>query len=179
MKIDLTLPMTGALAERAQQNLKKAAYGHLGPHFDVMNKTFPLDYTERRGIVFNIRDIAGREVEPDDVDPAAVEPGMFVAFYSGFIEDEGYGTQKYFSAHPALSHALIHALLERRRLFGCAQRRRTQCGRSILRRPGRFHCGKPVQSAAARRARGHVCRARLSAEQSGAHRLPCRVVADI
>ena len=31
MKIDLTLPMTGALAERAQQNLKKAAYGHLVP----------------------------------------------------------------------------------------------------------------------------------------------------
>ena len=94
-----------------------------------MNKTFPLDYTERRGIVFNIRDIAGREVEPDDVDLAAVEPGMFIAFYSGFIEDEGYGTQKYFSAHCD----------DRRRLFGCAQRRRTQCGRSILRRPGRFH----------------------------------------
>ena len=37
---------------------------------------------------------------------------MFVAFYTGMIEKEEYGTPAYFSSHPQLSHELIEALVE-------------------------------------------------------------------
>ncbi len=35
----------------------------------------------------------------------------FVAFYTGFIEKEGYGGHVYFTEHPQLSNELIDALL--------------------------------------------------------------------
>lgn len=113
MKIDLTIRITPELAERAQSNLKKASYGHLGTHFDVMNKMFPLEYTERVGVVFDISKIEGRDVEISDIDLDAVKEDMMVLFYSGYVESEGYGTKKYFTEHAALSHELIDALLEK------------------------------------------------------------------
>jgi len=54
MKIDLTLKITPRMVTDAQGNEKKTLVGHLGTHFDVMNKEFPLEYTERKGIVFDI-----------------------------------------------------------------------------------------------------------------------------
>ena len=45
MKIDITLRITPKMATDAQGNEKKALVGHLGTHFDVMNKEFPLEYT--------------------------------------------------------------------------------------------------------------------------------------
>ncbi len=45
---------------------------------------------------------------------ARVQPGMFVAFRTGFIEEVGYGNADYFSAHPQLSQELIHSLLQKR-----------------------------------------------------------------
>lgn len=39
---------------------------------------------------------------------------MFVCFYTGFIEDEGYGTKKYFTEHPQLSNGLLEALLQKK-----------------------------------------------------------------
>ena len=50
MKIDITLKITPKMMKDAQGNEKKAFVGHLGTHFDVMNKEFPLEYTERKGI---------------------------------------------------------------------------------------------------------------------------------
>lgn len=114
MKLDLTIEITPELSEKAQANLKKASHGHLGTHFDVMNKAFPLEYTERKGVIFDISGIKGRDVDVNDIDLSLVETDMFVAFYSGFVEEEGYGTKKYFSDHPALSYSLIDALLEKK-----------------------------------------------------------------
>lgn len=113
MKIDITLKITPKMVVDAQGNEKKALVGHLGTHFDVMNKEFPLEYTERQGIVFDVHTVKDREIDLCDIDLDKVGADMFVAFYSGFIEDEGYGTKRYFSEHPQLSHALIDALLER------------------------------------------------------------------
>ncbi len=48
MKIDITLKITPKMMKDAQGNEKKAFVGHLGTHFDVMNKEFPLEYTELR-----------------------------------------------------------------------------------------------------------------------------------
>lgn len=114
MKVDITLRITPKMTAGAQGNEKKALVGHLGTHFDVMNKEFPLEYTERRGIVFDVSGVKGRDIEIADVDLSLVAPDMFVAFHTGFIEEEGYGTRRYFTEHPQLSIALIEELLRRR-----------------------------------------------------------------
>ena len=50
MKLDLTLCIT---PEMLRGN-STAPAGHMGTHFDVMDKVFPLDYTCRRGVVFDV-----------------------------------------------------------------------------------------------------------------------------
>ena len=114
MKVDLTLLVTPALVKDAQNNEKKAFTGHLGTHFDVMNKTFPLDYTERKGIVFDVNHIKDRDIEISDIALEQAEKDMFVAFHTGFIEETGYGTNTYFKEHPQLSDDLIKALVEKK-----------------------------------------------------------------
>ena len=91
MKVDLTLLVTPALVKDAQNNEKKAFTGHLGTHFDVMNKTFPLDYTERKGIVFDVNHIKDRDIEISDIALEQAEKDMFVAFHTGFIEETREG----------------------------------------------------------------------------------------
>lgn len=113
MKIDITLKITPKMVKDAQGNEKKALVGHLGTHFDVMNKEFPLDYTERKGIVFDVSRVQERDIEVRDIDISQVEKGMFGAFYTGFIEKVGYGTKEYFSNYPQLSNQLIEELLKR------------------------------------------------------------------
>lgn len=114
MKVDITLRITPKMTADAQGNEKKALVGHLGTHFDVMNKEFPLEYTERRGIVFDVSGVKGRDIDTADVDLSFVAPDMFVAFRTGFIEEVGYGTKRYFTEHPQLSIALIEELLRRK-----------------------------------------------------------------
>lgn len=114
MLYDITLRVTPKMVTDAQTNLKKAMVGHLGTHFDVMNKEFPLDYIKRPCVVFNVKGISGRDIEVSDVDLLKVHKGMFVAFYSGFIEEEGYGSKRYFAEHPQLSKELIDNLLNKK-----------------------------------------------------------------
>lgn len=115
MLIDLTLKVTPAMAADAQGREKKALTGHLGTHFDVMDREFPLEYVRRPGVVFDVSGLrrpgdraAGRRSLP------GLPPGAFAAFYTGFLEEAGYGSTAYFKQHPQLSQALISALLERR-----------------------------------------------------------------
>ncbi|WP_368488311.1 cyclase family protein [Clostridium sp. BJN0013] len=114
MFIDITLKITPKMVKDAQGNEKKALMGHLGTHFDVMNKEFPLEYVERKGIVFDVSRITDRDIDENDIDLDRVEMNMFVAFYTGFIEAEGYGGKKYFTEHPQLSNGLIDALLAKK-----------------------------------------------------------------
>ena len=111
MLLDITLKITPKMVKTAENNEKKALVGHLGTHFDVMDKEFPLEYTRRAGICFTLD--GKEEIDLCDIDLDKVEAGMFVAFYSGFIEEEGYGSQRYFKEHPQLSMALIDALLDK------------------------------------------------------------------
>lgn len=113
MLIDLTIKITPEMAANAQRNTKKELAGHLGTHFDVMDKEFPLEYLERKGIAFDVSKVCGRDIEAKDIDIDRVEKDMFVAFYSGFSEEEEYGSDRYFAEHPQLSEALIDALLEK------------------------------------------------------------------
>lgn len=68
MKIDLTLKITPKMVTDAQGNEKKALVGHLGTHFDVMNKEFPLEYTKRNGIAFDVSEVKNREINITDID---------------------------------------------------------------------------------------------------------------
>ena len=110
MKLDITLCITPDML----RGDSKAPAGHLGTHFDVMDKVFPLDYTCRRGIVFDVGHIEGRDIDIADVPLQLVEQDMFVAFRTAFGETEPYGTVRYFKEHPQLSEALIDALLEKK-----------------------------------------------------------------
>lgn len=128
MLIDITLPVTSEMMGTAWGNTDKSLVGHLGTHFDVMHKQFPLEYTQRKAVVFDVFSVRGRDIEPADVDLRLVEENMFVAFYTGFVHEVAYGTPEYFKGHPQLSNPLIDALLERRvSVIGvdCAGIRRT------------------------------------------------------
>ena len=114
MLIDITLKITPQIANDAPEKANRSLMGHLGTHFDVMDKEFPLEYTERRGIVFDVAHIRNRDIAATDIDLSKVEADMFVAFRTGFIDEEPYGTVRYFREHPQLSHKLIDALLEKR-----------------------------------------------------------------
>lgn len=111
MLYDLTLELTPQMVQDAQGNEKKALVGHLGTHFDVMDKEFPLDYFCRSAVVFEVQ--GKEEITEDDIDLNMVQKDMFVAFCTGFLQEAGYGTQKYFKEHPQLSQELISALVEK------------------------------------------------------------------
>lgn len=113
MLIDITLRITQEMLIDALENPNKAIVGHAGTHFDVMNKEFPLAYTERKGIVFDVRNVSDRDIGVADIDLTLVEKDMFVAFCTGYIEREPYGSRTYFANHPQLSTELIDALLDR------------------------------------------------------------------
>lgn len=113
MFIDLTLSVSKALSEQAMGNEKKASFGHLGTHFDVMDKEFPLDYLEREAIVFDVSGIRNRDIEVADIDMTMLKKGMFVTFYSHFISEVPYGSKEYFKTHPQLSQNLIQQLIDK------------------------------------------------------------------
>ena len=114
MRIDITLEVTPQMRLDAQGKDTKALSGHLGTHFDVMDKTFPLEYLERKAVVFDVSHVKEREIEAADIDLNEVHAGMFIVFHTGFIEEAGYGTERYHHAHPQLSHALLEELVKRR-----------------------------------------------------------------
>lgn len=113
MLLDITLQVTPQMRHDAPEKDNRALVGHLGTHFDVMDKEFPLDYTRREGIVIDVSHVQGRDIEASDIPMELVKAGQFVAFYTGYIDREPYGTKTYFSQHPQLSHSLIDALLEK------------------------------------------------------------------
>lgn len=113
MLIDITLKVTPKIMNDVNDNVNKSLIGHVGTHFDVMNKEFPLEYTERKGVVFDVSLVTGRDIEISDIDYNKVSKDMFVAFYTGFSDKESYGSKVYFKEHPQLSKELIDALLDK------------------------------------------------------------------
>lgn len=113
MLIDITLPVTPEMVKNAPENGNRSLLGHLGTHFDVMEQEFPLEYTRRPGIAFDVSGIRERDIDLGDIALDTVTAGSFVAFYTGYIAEVGYGNRTYFGEHPQLSHRLIEALVER------------------------------------------------------------------
>ena len=102
MLIDITLQVTPEMRRSAPEKDDRALVGHLGTHFDVMDKDFPLEYTCRKGIIFDVSSIRGRDIDIADIDMNKIEKGQFVAFYTGYINEEPYGTKISFSNHTQL-----------------------------------------------------------------------------
>ncbi|MBR5005256.1 MAG: cyclase family protein [Erysipelotrichaceae bacterium] len=113
MLVDITLKITPEMMKQVFNTQTVSFSGHIGTHFDVMDKEFPLEYTKRKGIVFDVSSISNRDIECTDIDLTRVEKDMFVMFYSGMIERVEYGTRSYFKEHPQLSHELIDVLIKK------------------------------------------------------------------
>ena len=60
---DVTLKITPDLLRNANSSL----IGHIGTHFDVMNREFPLEYTRREASVFDVSRIEG-QIGVNDID---------------------------------------------------------------------------------------------------------------
>lgn len=114
MLIDLSIEVTKFKNKNALENERMVSFGHLGTHFDVMDKEFPIEYVKRKGIIFDVSKIIGRDIDLEDIDISKIEGEMFIGFYTGFIEKEEYGTQKYFNEHPQLSNSLIECLVNKK-----------------------------------------------------------------
>ena len=67
------------------------------------------------GILFDVRGIP--EVTVDDADIALIQPGDFVLFRTGQMEEHPYGDPLYFENHPQLSHELVEVLTEKKIRF--------------------------------------------------------------
>lgn len=113
MKIDITLKITAEILKAQDKITAPSLKGHLGTHFDVMDKEFPLEYTERKAVVFDVSAVKERDVDVSDVDLDKVKADSFVAFYTGYGDTVAYGKSEYFKSHPQLSFALIDALLDK------------------------------------------------------------------
>ncbi len=110
--IDLTLRVNPA-DHLGSERYRFLDAGHLGTHFDVMNKDFPPHNLERPAVVFDVKAARDRNIQIGDIDLAMVDAGMFVAFYTGYGEAYAYGTPEYFEGHPVLCRALIDTLLDK------------------------------------------------------------------
>ena len=113
MIIDLTTTVSKLHTKKAMENEKMVSFGHLGTHFDIMNKEFPLEYLKRNAIVFNVSKVIDRDIDIEDINLSLIEENMFVSFYSNFIESVEYGSKQYFTDHPQLSNRLIDQLLKK------------------------------------------------------------------
>ena len=113
MLIDITTKITPKIVKDDPGTVNPSLAGHIGTHFDVMDEEFPLAYTKRNGVIFDVSSVTQRDIEIGDIRLEDVEKDMFVAFYTGYIEEIGYGGKEYFSNHPQLSKTLIEALLEK------------------------------------------------------------------
>lgn len=85
--------------------------GHLGTHFDVMDKEFPLECIKRRGRLVDIRATRGREAEVADIN-VPIQAGDFVIFRTNHLLEIGYGGPRYNFTSAELSDIAVGYLLE-------------------------------------------------------------------
>ena len=117
MKIDLTYPLTKDWLEKFRPNAKDKglmSLGHVGTHFDVIGKTFPLDYSQCRGIIFDVSNIEDRDIEVSDINDDEICAGDFVLFRTGTSERYEYGTDDYSKYFLQISWELIKILVEKK-----------------------------------------------------------------
>ncbi|PHV70956.1 polyketide cyclase [Sporanaerobium hydrogeniformans] len=95
------------------QPKKESVMGHVGTHMDVYEmKQIPLEYMQRRGILFDVSTIRNREITSEDIDIDYIKPGDFVLFRTGLIERFPYGSNNYFKEGVNFSWELIDELIQ-------------------------------------------------------------------
>jgi kynurenine formamidase len=110
--VDLTIMVTKEQLKSVDKSEDIFPYGHIGTHFDVMNKEFPIAYTKLEGLIFDVSKVSNRDIDIDDINIKKLKKNLFVGFYTGFIDQVEYATEKYNQQHPQLSDALIDVLLD-------------------------------------------------------------------
>lgn len=111
MYIDITLEITKEIINK--NNLEyKQLLNHFATHYDIMDKTFPLDYIKRDGIIFN--KIGQKEINLTSDELNKIKENSFVLFNTGFISDVGYFSKEYSSFQPELKTSLIYKLIEKK-----------------------------------------------------------------
>ena len=118
MKIDLSFKLDKKALEEtlgslAQVNMNLEKQGHVGTHFDIMNKEFSIDNVITKGRVFDISHIKTEEVKLKDLDLSSVEKGDFIMFHSGILKRLKYGSKEYFSTNIELSDEVIDYLIDK------------------------------------------------------------------
>jgi kynurenine formamidase len=120
MKIDLSVAITEEILNTlfnlnaTGQIPPVAKFGHIGTHFDVMDKEFQLENTERKGTLFDVSHVKGRDIEITDIDTAKIAENDFVIFHTGCLKERKYGSPGYFTSHPELANALITYLVNKK-----------------------------------------------------------------
>ena len=115
MFIDLTLPISIAEISGGEEYVRKIVEaGHAGTHFDVMDKTFPIDSFRTNGKVVDVSHIRDREVEIADIADVDLGYGDMLIFYSGWVDELGYDTRHdYVLKSAELSDALVEHVVAR------------------------------------------------------------------
>lgn len=113
MLIDITLKLTPELLKSAPEKDNPALAGHLGTHFDVMDKVFPLEYTRRRGILFDVSSIRDRDIEISDINSQDLEKDLFVLFRTGWSREVTYGSREYLPGIPSFPCSSLNCCLKR------------------------------------------------------------------
>ncbi|SDF26144.1 cyclase family protein [Sporomusa acidovorans] len=120
MKIDLSVTVTEEILNlmvnmtAAGQIPPVAKFGHIGTHFDAMDKKFSLENTERNGKLFDVSHVKGRDIEAGDIHIDEITEHDFIMFYTGYLKEKKYGTPEYCQSHPELSNALISDLINKK-----------------------------------------------------------------
>ncbi len=111
---DISIRITTQMIREALSNQEMYATGHLGTHYDDVGMAFPLSYMRLDGVIFDVSAIRARDILLSDVDVSLLRENTAVLFYTGFVEETGYGSASYFRDHPQLSYPLIDAIAERK-----------------------------------------------------------------
>lgn len=113
MYYDVTLPFTRDMMADAGKEQEIVLKGHMGTHFDVMDKEFPLSYCVLPAVLFDVASVpADREINAEDIDTSLLRKRCFAGFCSGFSERVPYGSRAYHKEHPQFSYDLIDLLLD-------------------------------------------------------------------
>lgn len=122
MKFDLSFKLDKNKLEeilsslgQVNTNLEKA--GHIGTHFDVMDKEFSIENIITKGRIFDISHIKTDEVKIEDLDLSNIEKNDFILFHSGILNKYNYGTKEYFTKYIELSDELIDYLINKEIAF--------------------------------------------------------------
>jgi kynurenine formamidase len=117
VKAALQVQQAAAQAELPTTTTERPAYqmeGHVGTHFDVMDKEFPLDSFKTTGKLVDISHVRGREVDVDDLSKTPIEAGDTVILHTGYMEEFGYENRLYWKRSAELSDAAVSYLISKR-----------------------------------------------------------------